>query len=430
MNAATLVDSVGWTLLHFTWQGALIGLETALALFVLRKGRAETRYLVACVGLLLCLAWPATELALRLNGGRADAAAFTIVLAGGVVDAGAGTGWRAMVDRHLAWIVGGWAACTLLLTLRMLAGLLWIRRTGVAGTPDPAWQARLDQLRARVGVTGAVRLRIVHHLSSPVTAGWWRPLVLVPASLVSRMPPHLLEALLAHELAHIRRHDYLVNLVQHVIEALLFYHPAVWWISRRIRVEREQVADAIAARQLGEPRRLALALSELEKFQFSHHHHLAQAANGGDLMQRIKQLVRPDHPERKAGDWKAALPVLALSIAGLVGCAQTPPLVSPAGPVSITADTVTTLPVAQFDSCSRPVYPEAARAAGIEGTVSLRFLVSTDGRVLDARVDRSSGNASLDEAARSALVKCNFTPGTVNGAPAEQWTQVQYVWKV
>lgn len=111
------------------------------------------------------------------------------------------------------------------------------------------------------------------------------------------MPPDLL-ALLAHELAHIRRHDYLVNLLQNVIEALLFFHPAVWWISR-VRLEREHIADDFAARQLGEPRRLALALSELERLQFST---LAQAANGEILCHGSNGAApRTTNPELEGG---------------------------------------------------------------------------------------------------------------------------------
>lgn len=424
MNAGPVVDSVGWTLLHFTWQGALIGLETALALFLLRKRSAETRYLVACTGLLLCLLWPAIELALRLDAAGSGATGFAIALANGVSDGEQSGGLRALLGRHLAWIVGAWSACAMVMALRMLAGLMWVQRAATVGKRDPAWQACLDRLATRGGVGRPVRLRIVAGIASPVTAGWWRPVVLVPAALVSGMPPQLLEALLAHELAHIRRHDYLVNLFQNMIETLLFYHPAVWWISRRIRVERELIADSIAARQLGEPRRLALALSELEKLQFSHHH-LAQAANGGDLMQRIKQLLHPTHTERQSPNWKAAIPVLALSIAGLVGCAQTP---SNSG-VTVMADTITTEPVANFNSCARPVYPKDAHANRIEGTVSLRFLVSVDSRVLDSVVRQSSGNAALDQAAQSALTKCSFKPATANGKPVQEWANVQYVWK-
>lgn len=142
-------------------------------------------------------------------------------------------------------------------------------------------------------------------------------------------------------------------------------------------------------------------------------------------MQRIKQLVQPQASDRHMPGWKAAIPVLSLSIAALAGCAQN----APSGPVTITADTVTTEPVAKFESCSRPAYPSEALARNIEGTVSMRFLVGADGQVREANVDKSSGNASLDEAARGALVLCSFTPGTRNGTPVPQWTNVQYVWK-
>jgi len=420
MNAFGLVDSVGWTLIHFSWQGALVGGQTALALALLRKARPQTRYLVACIGLLLCLAWPATELFLRLGGDSGAEGGLAIVLSGAAAGMAQDSGWSGLVQRNLAWIVGAWAVCALFLALRMIAGLIWVRRAATQESHDPAWQARLDRLATQFGLPRPIRLRIVNGLSSPVTAGWWRPVVLVPASLVTSMPPHLLEALLAHELAHIGRHDYLVNLCQNVIEALLFYHPAVWWISRRIRVEREQIADAIAARQLGEPRRLALALSELEKRQFSTHH-LAQAANGGDLMSRIKQLVRPD---TEALNWKAAIPVLGFLLAGLAGCAQTPA----SSPATVKTDSIVTIPTAKFDSCERPKYPADALARHIEGTVTLGFLVSAEGAVVDTTLRKSSGDTSLDEAARTALARCTFTPGTVDGKPTERWTEVQYVW--
>jgi hypothetical protein len=161
-----------------------------------------------------------------------------------------------------------------------------------------------------MGIARRVTLGLVDDLTSPVTAGWWRPVVLVPAALVSGMPPQLLEALLAHELAHVRRCDYVVNLIQSAIEILLFYHPAVWWLSNRIREEREQIADDVAASTLGEPRRLALALSELDLFQFTPQ--LAPAAHGGNLMSRIKRLVRP---EAEPLNWKLALPILGLATA-------------------------------------------------------------------------------------------------------------------
>lgn len=422
MTAAGFVDALGWTLVDATWQAALIACATAIHLALLRNARPETRYATACSGLLLCLLWPAASLLYRLNGGGAADGGVAVVLAGGAGQLSA-IGLGSLVKLKLAWIVVAWASCVVLLALRMAAGVLWVRRAAAHEAHDPAWQARLDRLAAKYGLARQVRLRLVADLASPVTAGWWRPVVLVPASLVTTMPPHLLEALLAHELAHVRRHDYLVNLLQNMVEALLFYHPAVWWLSRRIRAERELIADDIAARQLGEPRRLALALSELEKLQFSTPQHLAQAANGGDLMTRIKRLVRP---ETQALSWKAAIPVLGFALAGLAGCAQQPQ----AETVPLVADKAMSSPVADFNSCSKPVYPSEALAKRIEGTVTISFLIGTDGSVRQSRVANSSGDDSLDQAARTAIEKCRFKPGMVDGKPVDVWTPVQYVWKV
>jgi D-alanyl-D-alanine endopeptidase (penicillin-binding protein 7) len=267
-----------------------------------------------------------------------------------------------------------------------------------------------------------VRLRIVDSLASPITAGFWRPVVLVPAALVTGMPPALLEALLAHELGHVRRHDYLVNLVQNVIEALLFYHPAVWWISHRIRLEREQIADDFAARGLGEPRRLARALSELERLQFSRHH-LAQAAAGGDLTARIRRLLKPDP---QALDWRAAIPVLGLVLA----CAASAHALSTrdATAAAVTAADLSRRAVMDFTSCRKPMYPQADFTAGHEGTVTVGFLVDTDGTVADSRLLRSSGFSGLDRAAQTALHKCRFSPALKHVHPERAWAAVQYVW--
>ena len=294
MNAATIIDSVGWTLLHFIWQGSLIAGVTALALRLLRRASPVLRYNLACSALLACLLWPLAELYQRLLGDAGAGATMRVADAFLVRGAGGATGGLlAYLQQHLLWIVGVWALCAVALALRMALGLVWIRGVERVQVSDARLQASVTRLAICFGVNRKVRLRVVDNLSSPLTAGWLRPLVLVPAALVSGMPHALLEALLAHEMAHVKRLDYLVNLGQNVVEILLFYHPAVWWISGRIRAEREQIADDIAARHTGEPRTLALALSELEKIQFARHH-LAMAATGGDLVSRVRRLVRPD----------------------------------------------------------------------------------------------------------------------------------------
>lgn len=299
---AAAIPAIGIALLHFLWQGALIGALAALVLHGLRHARPQARYAVACLALLACLLAPIVTLvaqaALATPSGMLPLAAprFGTALQAQDVARVAGFLAPAYAATASTWIVALWAAGSGVLFLRMALGLVWIRRFRLAPQPplQAAWQARLDALALRFGLQREVTLRVVDILDSPVSAGWWRPVVLVPAALLARLPTDIVEALLAHELAHIRRHDYLVNLLQNVIEALLFYHPVTWWLSRRIRIERELIADQLAADTAASPRTLALALAALaDALPTPAALRLAQAAHGGDLLPRIQRLVRP-----------------------------------------------------------------------------------------------------------------------------------------
>ena len=318
-NAASLVPMLGRALLAFLWQGALIGVLAALALHLLRDARAQVRYAVACLALLACVLLPLFSIVLQwLALAQATTPAPLAPLHSDVVvdmSAASAAAWPRGFEEFFPLVVSLWAAGASVLSLRMALGLAWIR--GLRATPQgpgqPAWQARLDMLSQKFGPMRRVALRLVDGLDSPVSTGCWRPVVLLPAALVARMPVELVEALLAHELAHVRRHDYLVNLLQCVVEALLFYHPVTWWLSRRIRIEREQIADALAADAIGSPRRLAVALSELSACKPTPApSRFAPAAHGGQLMSRIQQLVQPD---RRVAGGKIALPLIGLAAA-------------------------------------------------------------------------------------------------------------------
>jgi D-alanyl-D-alanine endopeptidase (penicillin-binding protein 7) len=415
---AAFIHHLGVALLQFVWQGALVAGVAGVGMVALRNRRPQERYAVACAALFACIAWPVADLVARLVApAAADGAPALLSFGSGsrMVHAWTPLEW---IHAHLGAVVLAWSVCACALALRMMLGLWWIARAARSPRRDAAWQARVTAMAGRFGIDRPVRLRIVDNMTSPVTAGWWRPVVLLPASLLTGMPPALLEALVAHELAHVRRADYLVNVLQNVVETLLFYHPAVWWLSRCIRVERERIADDLAAQVVGR-RQLALALSELEKSQFSHHD-LALAANGGELMSRIKRLVRP---APQSLSWKAALPVFGLAAALITGCTQ-----MPAAPSTAATAPGGSKAVVQFASCAKPDYPAQALADRQTGTVKLGFLVDQDGKVRDSRVDRSSGNVALDDAARLAIAKCTFTPATDNGIAMQSWAPVQYVW--
>lgn len=325
-SLSLLMPALTGVLLDFLWQGALIGLLAALALALLRNARPQARYAVACVALLACVSWPAIALLQALTQ-AGDAASATALAYAGASAAPSAQGLATATSATLPlpafdpqpWIVVLWAAGVGLLSLRMAGGLFWVRRLcrHAQAEADAQWQACLQRLAARMGIARQVALRIGDDGDGPLTAGWWRPVVVVPAAIVARMPADLVEALIAHELAHVRRHDYLVNLLQGAVETLLFYHPVVWWLSHRIRIERELVADDLAAAALGEPRRLALALSELDRHagvrSLAPPTRYAPAAHGGHLMSRIRQLVRP---ERRAIGSAVALPLIGLAVAG------------------------------------------------------------------------------------------------------------------
>lgn len=328
-----LAPALAEVLVRFVWQGAAIGVLAWATLALLRDARAQVRYAVACLALLSCVLVPAMGLLHALVAGDAAVpgdVALPLPFAAAMVEAGRDARSFALPEPATPWIVIAWAAGVLVLSLRMAAGLLWAGRLRRAGDGDAGgpWQQRVDRLALRLGIARPVALRIVPGEGSPLTAGWLRPVVLLPLAVATRMPVDLVEALLAHELAHVRRHDYLVNVLQGAAEALLFYHPAVWWLSRRVRVERELVADDLAADAIGDRRRLALALSELERFvpgrsdagpSHALSSHLGPAAHGGHLMSRIQQLIRP---QRRSVGALLALPVVGIALAGAAFYAQ------------------------------------------------------------------------------------------------------------
>ena len=323
---ATLSSLLGTALLHFLWQGVLFAVIVTPAMSLLRDARPQTRYALACVAMLVSLLAPALTLGWLLASHAASAATVAIAASAPHITstAFAWNTWLADTPSDIGaqvwpWLVPCWAAGVALLSMRTFSGLFWITRLRHRAWADPAspWQGMTDRMATRLGMSIRVSLRLTNDAATPLAVGWWRPMVLLPAALTMQMPAPLLEALIAHELAHIRRHDYLINLLQRVVEALLFYHPVVWWLSRRIRIERELIADALAADALGERRRLALALSELDRMldaTAAPLPHLAPAAQGGQLMSRIQSLLRP---RMHASHTIQFLPLLGLPLFGL-----------------------------------------------------------------------------------------------------------------
>ncbi len=338
MNAIVIelvVPALGWALLHFVWQGLLVGMAAGLLLTGLRGSSPRWRYAVCALALFICLCIPLVHLVVLLG---------QTVYAPSQLQASELPGWRRELQARMPAFVVAWVAGVSFMTLRLSMGLVWVSRLRRSAVLAPAiWQERLDALARRLGLRAHVTLKLHDALSSPVTVGFWRPVVLVPLALLSGMSVPMLEALLAHELAHVRRWDYLANLLQSVVEALLFFHPVVWWLSTRMRVEREQVADELAAQALNDPRRLALALHELSLHTLPcAQSELILSARGGPLLRRIERLIAP--PPATAS-WKLAVPALLVVCASLLVPPQRPAAARQAQGVELAAASEQYLPV-------------------------------------------------------------------------------------
>ncbi|MDT9000855.1 M56 family metallopeptidase [Paucibacter sp. APW11] len=339
------VPALGLALLHFVWQGLLIALLAGLLLALLRRAGPRPRYAVCAGALLLSLLLPLGQFVWLINAAP-DAGSLQ---AAAELPLEAPDWWQTLLEQ-LPQLVLAWSLGVTLMGARLALGLAWVaqlRRRAALRLPQElqAWQARLDALARRMGLRRHVRLQLSAQVDSPLTMGFWRPLVLLPAALLSGLPAPLLEALLAHELAHVRRHDYLINLLQSLVEALLFFHPAVWWLSDRMRRERELVADELAAAVIGDARQLALALHELSLINDKSAtapnslSPLTLSARGGDLLQRIHALVIP---RQATPSWKLALPALTLALSSLLVQAQArtqPPKAAAASTAAATPST-------------------------------------------------------------------------------------------
>jgi GWxTD domain-containing protein len=299
-----LFYALGWTLFHFLWQGSLIALALAAGLYIFRPSSARLRYGLACAAMLsmlvsfsltLSLSWPRSGVidsnrgAKPLQPGLVPAPALLPEAVSVAVDE----------DSRLQRLVPFWILGVALFALRSTVS--WfaaqrLRRVGACVAPE-YWQRKVTQLAERIHVSRPVVLLESCLAEVPAVIGFFRPVILAPIGLLTGFPPEQVKILLIHELAHIRRYDYLVNLLQSLVEDLLFYHPAVWWVSGLVRAERENCCDDVVVIAGGDAKGLATALNALEHYRWTARE-AALAANGGELMNRIRRLLEGNQAPR------------------------------------------------------------------------------------------------------------------------------------
>ena len=313
----SMVIALGWTLLHFLWQGTLVAVFYGTLNVLLQRSSAAARYFLGCASLAMIMVLPATTFFLTQSAQQALAKQSISTTKAPlplppIPDSGsqpstaneAPRSWsetvESWVDPSLPWIVLLWGIGVALLASRLAGGWLYItrlRKEGTAQAPS-VWRIRLTELCQKVGVSRPVELLRTSRIEVPTVIGWLRPVILVPVSTLAGLSAQQMEAILVHELAHIRRYDYLVNLFQKLVETLLFYHPAVWWISRQIRVERENCCDDWAVKVCADAVAYASALAKIEASRTPAV--LAVSAGGGLLLCRVRRLLGiAPHPCRE-----------------------------------------------------------------------------------------------------------------------------------
>lgn len=316
MNAMELLtgsaaQAIGWALLHLLWQATIVAAILAAVLALLPRQSANARYAASCGALALVFAMFVTT-AIRSY----DPAVSPIVVVAAaspaeqavdvplrripiVIAAAAAASWRdraldvvTSARQSLPTVVALWFLGVLVLTSRL--GVSWFRARALlrrdAREASADWQHAAARISQALGLTRTVRLLESAAVEVPSVLGSLRPVILLPVSTLTGLTPQQIEMVLAHELAHIRRHDFFVNLLQAFVETLMFYHPAVWWMSSRVRIERENCCDDLAVAVCGNAVQYARALTRLEELRGSALS-VTVAANGGSLLERIRRIA-------------------------------------------------------------------------------------------------------------------------------------------
>ena len=353
----TVVERLGWTLVHSLWQFVLVALLSGVAVRAMRRTSSTLRYFVLVTAMIVSVAAPiatwllmprdvpttlaspaanaseqhlgdatdprtgvrlASDGLLTSDGKRQSPAPDSAASETQPVVLAPESSWlvriKTAIRPWLAWIVAGWSLGVVVCSARPLLGwhtLRRLKRVGVSPVPDDVFAA-LHRVSERLGLRrGAVRLLQSTLAQVPIVVGYFRPVILLPVSLVTSIPAAQLEAILAHELAHVRRHDFVVNLLQTLVETLFFYHPAVWWLSRQIRVEREHCCDDLVVKLLDNRVEYGRALVAIEQQRGKREKSvLALGAADGSLLSRVRRIVG-SNSERTASAqverWPAAL---------------------------------------------------------------------------------------------------------------------------
>lgn len=341
------LDALAWTLIHFCWQAAVVAVLYRALMIALSRSASETRYAVSVAAMALMAAGAFTTFAWEIYSTRPSPAlhiaateirnvAFEAMP--GSMASGADVSNKARAESAaslLRWVDGFWVLGVGLLSIRSIGGWWVIQRlraTAIDEAPE-AVRASFVRISGVLGIRRDVVLRVSSAIAGPITVGAVRAMVLLPVSAVTLLGPEELEMVLAHELAHVRRADFFWNLLQTLVETLFFFHPAVWWIGKRIRHERELCCDDLALKIYPNPVTYATALFRLEE-QRARQWRLAMALDGQSnqtLRMRIARILG-EPTAQTTGRSIQPFSLIVAGIALLISLLAAPPVVASFNP--------------------------------------------------------------------------------------------------
>jgi TonB family protein len=318
--------SLSLTLVHFLWQGLLVAFILKSLLSIIEKNKSKLRYTLATLAMLsnallavltFTMVYPDTNAGINSYLGPIPLTS----LVNELTQQNALLTYQELLPSILAYSLPYisllWLATIVILASKLLIEIRNVNNLPLHSSISPslALSTRFEELAKQIKLTKTPKLLISLKAEVPMAIGWLKPVVLLPASMVTGLNSAQLEMLILHELAHIRRHDYLVNFLQTLIELLFFFHPGVHWIGKQMRNEREYCSDDIAVQHCGDAIAYAHTLTDTASLCAKNHFHtiptMAMAASGGDLKERVLRLV--DHhcaPTNNTSKWLAAVSLL------------------------------------------------------------------------------------------------------------------------
>lgn len=294
---------LGWALLHSLWQALLVVAVVVLILRFIPSTRSQFRYGITCAGMITVVALNIATLVYLLNSDHSFAWRSEIFFnTSNVIDVSPSSvplnltvmdHAFSFIDSHMSFIILCWVTGTLLFSMRMISGWWYISIIkSEAIVLNDQWHTRLQDIALNLGINRIISLAQSSRIHAPIVTGWLKPVILIPAGMFSGLTTEQIETIFIHELAHIRRHDYFINLIQSFIEALYFFNPFVWMISNIIRREREYCCDDTVVATHGSALAYAHALAQLEEARLSKSTFaLSLAENKNQLLNRIKRIM-------------------------------------------------------------------------------------------------------------------------------------------